>query len=222
MTFSESLKQSAKPILEAQYKHKFVQGLGDGSLSLDKFRYYMIQDTLYIVEYARAMAWVATLMSDVQDTILMLDAANESFKIEAMLKENSFAKFGITMEDALKAEMAPNCKSYVDHLYRYTRNGSLAEAMAAIIPCGWIYVEIGAQFTAGKEIADTHPYKEWLMTYAVPEFQEMVNWWFDILDKSIKELPDAQLDQIKDIFIKSCQYEWMFWDMGWHEQKWQP
>jgi thiaminase/transcriptional activator TenA len=161
-------------------------------------------------------------MPDVKNILAMLDTAKESFQIEAMLKEQYFEKFDITMEEALKAEIAPTCKAYLDHLEKYTRMGTLAEGMSAILPCGWVYVEIGVKFTAGTDIPDDHPYKSWLMTYAVPELQDMVNWWFDILDTAVEGYPDKELDHIQDIFIKSCQYEHLFWDMGWKMQGWNP
>lgn len=222
MKFSEKLKKDADSILQAQFQHPFVKGLGDGSLPREKFRYYLIQDSLYIVEYARAMAWVAPLLPEVKNIMEMLEAAKQSFQIEFMLKEQYFKKFGIIMEEALKTEPAPVCKAYVDHLFRYTRTGTLAEGMAAILPCGWIYVEIGQKFTQGKKIPGSHPYKPWLETYAVPEFQEMVNWWFNLLDTAVKGQPTAELKRIEDIFIKSCRYEWMFWEMGWSKENWQP
>lgn len=101
MKFSELVKTKAHPILKSQFEHPFVNGLGDGSLALDKFQYYMIQDSLYIVEYARAMAWVAPLLPDIKNILAMLDAAKESFQIEAMLKEQYFTQFGIKMDDVL-------------------------------------------------------------------------------------------------------------------------
>ncbi len=58
------------------------------------------------------------------------------------------------------------------------------------------------------------------MTYSVPEFKTMVDWWFDILDETVQGYPQKELDHIKEIFIKSCLYEWMFWDMGWHKHIW--
>lgn len=141
---------AAEPILQSQFEHPFVKRLGDGTLPLDKFRFYLIQDSLYIVDYARAMAWVAPLMPDVKNILAMLDAAKGSFQVEAMLKEQYFVQFGITIEDALKTEQAPTCKAYIDHLFRFTRTGTLTEAMAAILPCGWIYIEIGFKFAEGK------------------------------------------------------------------------
>jgi len=222
MKFSARLKQIADPILKSQYEHPFVKGLADGTLPLDKFRYYMIQDSLYIVEYARAMGWVAPLLPNVKDILAMLEAAKQSFQIEAMLKEQYFKQFGITMEEALQTQLAPTCQAYVDHLIRYTRNGTLAEGMAAILPCGWVYIEIGHKFTAGKEIPDDHPYKSWLLTYAVPEFREMVDWWFDLLDQAVEGFPETTLTAVQEVFLKSCRYEWLFWELGWTKQEWQP
>lgn len=220
MNFSALLKKNAQPILQKQFEHPFVKGLGDGTLPLDKFRYYMIQDSLYIVEYARAMAWVAPLMPEVKDILSMLDAAKQSFQIEAMLKEQYFKQFGITLENALQMELSPTCKAYIDHLFRYTRCGTLAEGMAAILPCGWVYIEIGHRFTSGKKIPDNHFYKSWLITYAVPEFRDMVEWWFEILDTAVIGYPKRELFRIEEIFQKSCYYEWMFWEMGWSKEVW--
>jgi len=222
MKFSQSLKASAKPILQAQLEHPFVSGLARGDLPMDKFRYYMIQDALYIVDYARSLAWVAPLLPDVKNIMAMLDTANETFKIEAALKEHYFEQFGITMEDALQSEQAPVCKAYIDHLFRYTRNGTCAEGMAAILPCGWIYVEIGYYFTQKREISDDHPYKSWLETYAVPEFKDMVNWWFDLLDDAVTGLSTELRSPVRNVFLQSCRFEYLFWDMAWNLQAWQP
>ena len=222
MKFSHALQEAAMPILLAQYDHPFVRGLASGDLPLDKFRYYMIQDALYIVDYARALAWVAPLLPDVKNIMAMLDTARETFQIEAALKEQYFTRFGISLEEALRAERAPTCQAYIDHLFRYTRTGSRAEGMAAILPCNWIYVEIGWHFTEGREIGDDHPYKSWLQTYAVPEFRDMVNWWFDLLDEAVAGIEQSHLNGIRDIFLRSCRFEYLFWDMAWNHEQWRP
>ena len=90
MNFSEILIRETTPILEANFKHPFVTGLADGTLDMAKFRYYMIQDMLYIVAYARAMAWVAPNMTNISDIMHMLDAAKETFETEKILKEQYF------------------------------------------------------------------------------------------------------------------------------------
>ena len=56
MNFSEHLRQLAAPIWEAQLHHPFVVALGKGTLPLQKFRYYILQDARYLEELARVFA----------------------------------------------------------------------------------------------------------------------------------------------------------------------
>ena len=150
----------------------------------------------------------------------MLDAAKETFQTETILKEQYFKEFDIPLEEVLQARPAPSCKAHIDHLFRYTRSATLAEGLSAILPCSWIYVEIGLHFTSGKEIPDSNRYKSWLQTYADPAFIDLVEWWFDLLDEQSKELNRKQLQLITDIFLDSCRYEWMFWEMSWKMEMW--
>ena len=222
MTFTEQLKQAAAPILKAQLEHPFVRGLADGTLAMEPFRYYMIQDTLYIVEYARAIVWAAALVPEAGRAMAMLDSAKETFEVEAALKETYFGEFGVTLEETLRAETAPTCQAYIDHLHRYTRNGTLTEALAAIIPCGWVYIEIGRALTSGRTIPDDHPYGSWLMTYTLPELVETVNWWFEMLEGAAAAVSDGERRAAGQVFQRACRYEWMFWEMAWSQERWRP
>jgi thiaminase (transcriptional activator TenA) len=222
VNFSDILIQETIPILEANFKHPFVTGLADGSLDMAKFRYYMIQDMLYIVDYARAMAWVAPNMTNISDIMRMLDAAKETFETEKILKEQYFNDFDISIDDALNTRPAPTCKAHIDHLFRYTRTGSLAEGLSAILPCSWIYVEIGLHYNSANNLSESNPYKTWMETYSDPAFVEMVDWWFSILNSITQQTNDKELDHLKSIFKDSCRYEWLFWEMSWNLESWQP
>ncbi len=222
MTFSDILIKECTGILKKNFEHPFVTALANGSLDMDKFRYYMIQDMLYIVDYARALTWVAPQMANISDIMRMLNAARETFEIESLLKEQYFGQFEISVEDARGTNQAPSCKAYIDHLFRYTRNGTLAEGLAAILPCSWIYVEIGLHYNSGDNIPDSNPYKMWLQTYSDPAFVDMVDWWFSILNSITVHSDAKELNHLKNIFIESCRYEWLFWEMSWNMETWQP
>jgi len=159
-------------------------------------------------------------MPEIDDVMRMLDAAKETFAIETILKEQYFNEFKISQSDILRAKHAPSCKAHIDHLYRYTRSGTLAEGLSAILPCSWIYVEIGLHFTSGEEIPDSNRYKSWLLTYADPAFIEMVEWWFDLLENAVIHMTDSERNHIQGIFLDSCRYEWLFWEMSWKKEKW--
>ena len=222
MAFSDILIKESSDLLKANYKHPFVTGVVNGNLEMDKFRYYMIQDMLYIVDYARAMAWVAPLMTNIPDIMRMLEATRETFEIEKLLKEQYFGQFDISLEDALNTRQAAACKTYIDHLFRYTRNGNLAEGLSAILPCSWIYVEIGLYYNSSTGLSDSNPYTQWLETYANPVFIDLVDWWFSLLDKTTEHSNSKELKHLQSIFFDSCRFEWRFWEMSWNMEQWQP
>ena len=56
MTITERLLSSVQEIWAGYHTHPFVMGIGDGSLDQEKFRYYMIQDYLYLIDYTRVFA----------------------------------------------------------------------------------------------------------------------------------------------------------------------
>jgi thiaminase/transcriptional activator TenA len=180
----------------------------------------MVQDAIYLVEYARAMLWVAAQMNDAPDIIHMLDAAKETFQTESLLKEKYFKEFNIATDTLQTTEPAPSCKAHIDHLFRYTRSATLTEGLCAILPCSWIYVEIGLKYTAGTEIPDTNPYKSWLQTYADPAFADLVEWWFERLDSESRNLSTEERNHVSKIFRDSCRFEWLFWEMSWKQEQW--
>ena len=220
MSLSEHLRSIAQPLLEEQFSHPFVTGLADGSLPAELFKYYLIQDTLYIVDYARAMAWLAPLMPSTQDMMSMLEATRESLMIETLLKEQYFDRFGISQDEVKHSEMAPTCKAYVAYLFRHTRSGDLTAGLCALLPCNWIYIEIGQKFTERKAIPESNPYKSWLQTYTDPAFVTLVEWWFDLLDRQTKTSNQRAKEKLETIFITSSRFEHRFWEMCWQREKW--
>ena len=56
LRFTDRLHELAEPIWEAQHAHPFVRGIGDGTLDPERFRFYVRQDYLFLIEYARLLA----------------------------------------------------------------------------------------------------------------------------------------------------------------------
>src|SRR6266480_780898 len=56
MSFFERLKTAAAPEWRAYTEHPFTNALADGSLAEAAFRHYLVQDYLFLIEFARAYA----------------------------------------------------------------------------------------------------------------------------------------------------------------------
>ena len=53
MLFTDYLYESSKEIWDKYLEHPFLVELGEGTLDKEKFRKYLIQDYLYLIEYAK-------------------------------------------------------------------------------------------------------------------------------------------------------------------------
>ena len=57
LLFTARLHEAAAPIWADCLGHPFVTGIGDGTLPVEKFRYFMLQDYLYLFDMLRCLPW---------------------------------------------------------------------------------------------------------------------------------------------------------------------
>ena len=172
MTFTKELWAAMEPIYGAILAHPFVRGLTDGSLSRDSFRFYVVQDALYLREFARALS-VAAARAPADDWIIMFNehAAN-ALRVERALHEGFFRQFGLAPEAVAATPLAPVNQAYTSYLLAVAYGAPFHENVAALLPCYWIYWEVGK---ALERTGSTEPlYARWIGTYAAEEFGAVV------------------------------------------------
>ncbi len=220
MKFSQRLYEKVQPIWEQNHAHPFVKGMGNGTLEKEKFRFYMIQDYLYLIEYAKVFALGAVKATDV-NTMGRFAALLHSTLNEEMELHRQYAKqFDITIQELEEAKPSPTTLAYTHYMLHVSQNGTLAELVAALLPCMWSYWEIGKELSK-KEGASKHEfYGEWITMYASNEFGQLATWCIDLMDDLAKEKSEAELSQLEEIFLNTTRFEYMFWDMAYHEKMW--
>ena len=219
-TFTNRLYDSASPIWREQLGHPFVRALGEGTLPRSKFEFYIRQDALFLNELTKTFAY-ATARTDNPDEMRRFgELLLNTLQVERALHQSYGRKFGLSPERMAATEMAPTNYAYTRHLLHVSATGSLPELVTAILPCAWIYAEVGRHFRGQELPAEDHPYRDWLLTYASPGFEEVGEWLRGVLDDRATELDESQLRRLERIFITSSRYEWMFWDMAWREERW--
>ena len=216
-TFTRELWASIEPIYAAILRHPFVTGLTDGSLPRDSFRFYAVQDALYLREFARALSLAAAKATRDEWIIMFNEYAAGALKVERALHESFFAEFGMSPAAVASTPLAPTNLAYTSYLLAVA-NGPFHEAVAVVLPCFWIYWEVGKELERAGSPDEL--YARWIGTYASDEFGDVVRAVLAATDEIAASLGKSEREAMRRHFVTTSRYEWMFWDMGYRIETW--
>ena len=216
---SELLRQKVAGIWEAQHEHPFVRGIGDGTLGLERFQFWLRQDYVFLIEYARLLALAAARSPDLETMTRFATLLKETVETEMNLHRVYAAEFGISHEQLEREPTAPTTRGYTDFLLRVAATGDFAELVAALLPCMWAFSEIGRRL-AMQPAPSENRYARWIAMYSSREFAELAEWCRDLLDSLAAGLPERDLQKLEAAFLTSSRYEWQFWEMAWKMELW--
>ncbi|MGI9501100.1 MAG: thiaminase II [Geminicoccaceae bacterium] len=218
MSFSEEAWARIAPIYREILTMPFNRELAEGSLSRERFIHYMLQDAHYLIHFGKALAVTGSRAPDPDAMIRFTHSAEACVLVERALHEGFFKTFGISPKDAAAAKPSPTCSHYVSYLLATAHNTPYEVAVAALLPCFWIYGEVGKHLL---EIAATdNPYQAWIDTYADEEFEEGVRKVIAIADSSAAATTSIVRDQMFEAFERASLLEWMFWDSAYRLEIW--
>lgn len=220
MSFAEHLRTMAQPIWDAQLKHPFVIQLGDGTLPERKFKYYILQDARFLEHLARVFAAAAQKAPDLESALKFTKLAEDTLVVERNLHESYGKRWKMTPKQMQAVPMAPTNFAYTRHLLAVAATGSACEITVAALPCAWIYCVVGKHFLRKGQPPQDHPFRDWLMLYASPEFAAVQKWMRRKVDQWSKTAGVEEKKRMEEAFVTSSRYEWMFWDMAWGEEEW--
>lgn len=219
MSFTEGLWQNIEPIYAAILAHPFIRELSDGSLSRERFVFYIKQDSLYLQEFSRALAIAGARSPSMANLQTFVEYASGVVVIERALHEGYFREFGATLD----VGKAPACFAYSHFLLSTTSLASYPEAVAALLPCFWIYREVGLEiFGRSKAGLASNPYARWIETYSGEQFISDVDRAIAIVDEVAAESSPSEQARMLDVFNYGSRLEWMFWDSAYRLESWPP
>ncbi|KUP07192.1 thiaminase [Bacillus coahuilensis m2-6] len=218
MKFTEQLRQKANYYWEESFQHPFVQGIVKGDLELEKFRFYIIQDTYYLRHFARIQAIAASKATDLNMTARLAFHASATGEAETSLHESYYNDLFITKMDIDKESPAPTAYAYTSHMYRVALNGTVGEMIAVLLPCYWLYGEIGERFKDEKP--EVEVFAKWIDTYSSSWFQELVEEQIHRLDELAALASVEEKERMTEHFLISSQYELAFWEMAFTSEEW--
>jgi thiaminase (transcriptional activator TenA) len=213
----ERLKAAAAPEWRAYVEHPFTAGLSDGSLPQPAFRHYLVQDYLFLIEFARAYAlavYKAPQLSDMRESAAALSAILD---VEMNLHVKLCAGWGLSPDDLERATAAAETLAYTRYVLDTGMRGDLLALKVALAPCVIGYAEIALRLAAAARAAATgNPYRVWIDEYAGAAYQDVAAKARADLDRLAERyLTPARETELTAIFREATRLEADFWEMGW-------
>jgi thiaminase (transcriptional activator TenA) len=218
-SFSAHLRRLADRVWQAQLEHPFVRGIADGTVDIERFRFWLRQDYRFLIEYCRLFALAAARSPDLETLTRFADLLQATAGVEMQMHRSFAAEFGITTEDLEAESMAPTTQAYTDFLIRTAATQDFAELAAALLPCMWAYAEIGLKLGGGPRPTNSR-FAAWIDSYADAHFQALAEWCRQLVDRLGEEASPATRRRMEAAFLTSSRHELAFWEMAWTLQTW--
>lgn len=216
--FSDRAWRHTAPLRAAIHRLPFNVELAAGTLDRARFQTYIIQDTLYLDQYRRALALAAVKAPDAESAQTFAESSLGVVTVEQALHGRYLAEFGVDPATITEAAAAPDCAAYTSFLMATGYHEPWAVLVAALLPCFWIYWDVGADIS--RRAAQGNPYRAWIDTYADKGFGAAVERVIAIADRAAATAtPDVQ-GRMLAAFERSSQYEWLFWDGAYEQRGW--
>lgn len=221
MSFFEQLKAAASAEWRAYTEHPFTEGLADGSLPEAAFRHYLVQDYLFLIEFARAYAlavYKSPRLSDMREAAGGLSAILD---VEMNLHIKLCAGWGLSAADLEHAPPASEMLAYTRYVLDAGMRGDLLALKVALAPCVIGYAEIAARLAARPNaLTANNPYSVWIAEYAGVPYQEVATNARAHLDAlADRYATPAREAELVAIFREATRLEADFWEMGWRAGK---
>lgn len=206
------------PVDAALLAHPFLTGIADGSLAADVFTGYLVQDAHYLADYARALALLGARAEQLADTAVLARHAAGTVEVELALHAELLTAVGVDPAAPSAVPPSPTTVAYTRHLLATAALGSVADGVAAVLPCFWLYARAGMALVA---VGSPDPrYQRWVDTYAGDAFAVVVEEVLALVDRLGADLTPAQRAHAEAEALTSARYEWMFFDAALRQERW--
>ncbi|MDQ8995947.1 thiaminase II [Acinetobacter soli] len=218
MSFTQLLWQKNTALYEQILNLPFNQELTAGTLAPEAFCHYVIQDAHYLLAYGRALAVAAAKAYDADDVMQFSEAAKIAIVVERSLHNDFMTAFNVSKETFESTPLTLACHHYTSFLTATAWSESYPVVLAALLPCFWIYAEVGRAIVS--QSVPNNPYQAWIDTYAGEEFHTAVRNVIATVDKVAARCDADTLEKMHAAYIMGAKLEWLFWDSAYHQRQW--
>lgn len=217
--FSNRLKLTANKIWEEIFAHPFLDELRAGTLPMDRFVYFVLQDYLYLLDFAQVLCLGAAKSPDLKTLEIFTRHALIAVEVERSFHAAFGKSVGLSRRRLDATPKGPITEAYTRHLQAVARGGSMEEIVAAVLPCYWIYGEVGRRLYKNRP-KTPKIYRRWIETYASQEYWKPVREQLRLMDDLGAKANVKEKKLLTSHFLLSSRYEFLFWDQAYRLEDW--
>jgi thiaminase/transcriptional activator TenA len=217
--FTTLMRRRGDKIWRAIQDHPFLRELHAGTLAGERFTYFILQDYLYLLDFAQVLCLGGAKSPDLATLEIFARHALTAVEVERSFHASFGRTLGFSQKQLDATEMGPVTRAYVDRLQAVARGGQLGELVAAVLPCYWIYGEVGKRLFKSRP-RQPKIYRQWIELYASEEFWRPVREQLGLMDELGAQATSADKRRMTAHFLLSSQYEYRFWDQAYRMEKW--
>ncbi|HLQ82970.1 MAG TPA: thiaminase II [Pseudogracilibacillus sp.] len=218
--FTDQVFKRVEPLWEAYLDHPFVKGIGDGTLDKEKFKHYLKQDYIYLIEYSRIFAIGASKSKDLKSMTMFADLLHGTMNYEMDLHREYADQFGISNQELEATKPSATMTAYTSYMLNKAQLGGVENATAAVLACAWSYNYIGKKLAKLPGAVDHEFYGNWVKMYSSEEFTKIANDCKDLLNELTAEKSVDELKELEEIVVQTSNFEYMFWEMAENISDW--
>ncbi len=218
MKNSERIYNDMIDLWETYNNHPFVKGLADGTLPKEKFKFFMIQDHLYLMQYAKVFAMGVIKSKQESDMRLFANLISATLDVENAIHRSYLKKLGLSNEELAAAKTSIVTESYTNYMIGVAQKEGMPEIMAAVLACSWTYKLIGDFLEKCPGAKEHEFYGDWVRQYMSDTYRSSNDLMIDMFDRFSEGCSEKEFQNLEQIIYNCTQFEYMFWDMAWNQK----
>jgi len=216
---SAQLSSRSARIWRAIENHAFLRELHAGTLPMNRFTYFILQDYVYLLDFAQILCQAGAKSPDLETLELFCRHALGAVEVERSFHASFGKTLGLSRKQLDAVPKGPITQAYIGHLQSVARSGTLGEIVAAVLPCYWIYGEVVKRLYRNRP-SKPKIYRQWIETYASEAFWQPVREQIQLMDKLGAAASSSEKKLMNAHFLLSSRYEFMFWEQAYRLESW--
>uniref|UniRef100_A0A7S1BP26 Thiaminase-2/PQQC domain-containing protein n=1 Tax=Corethron hystrix TaxID=216773 RepID=A0A7S1BP26_9STRA len=223
MDYAQTFWDDASDLIAVTEKHPFLVSMVENTLNMESFRYYVVQDALYLGDFAAALRMLSKNEGiSTEDSRRLASFATGAEEAEMELHSSFFREWDISADGAVQM---PHTLLYTSYMLSVVATRPHAEGLACLLPCFWVYMHVGHLMLRHREklgSAASRPpqFDAWIDMYAGEEFEHEVRDYIAMVNRVAGTVDDDVRQKMNVHFRKACELEHMFWDQAQVRMEW--